>query len=1033
MTNKVDLTALRKAAHRRINDIERKWGKSVLHLAYHAALPVALNADFLHLLRINFFLDPPEMLSYTTEADLLLSSFCHEIGEGLYEIDSTTRDLLLEGLIKVYGQERTRDVATLLWQYSENFMPWDRQPGLLRAQQLTALNFLDPLEAKRWFETAETSTHIGSSTDREWFVAMNQSLQKQTPLIENAQRAKIFDLFINLEYTLRDLMIPIFESKYGAELPKQFERILNQDTIPLMFSAKLISEERGLFQQFFRSQKTYEQVIEATFSVGKIRNTLIHQDLKLNFMNIQEIQEQILWLLDVLQDAQHLIDTRLLSSQPSKLQQRIYEFIRSYIQSEGVSPTHREIGQAMKIASTGHVDYHLSILEKKGYIQREPKARGIRLTPQSRLGMPILGRVTDGELEIFNKDAILEVSKFPLDQWLEKLQKASEQQVLYQIFLQAVQELTDSGYNQIFLLSRNDSTNDEICLVADLIDQGKVTYDIASWNGLIGEAIKSNRTIVVRDVLNDSSYINAERTTRSELAVPFLHPTTGHVMGVLNIESSRYNAFSSVIVEQVETLAVAMAKKIERFDEKTITPVYTNKTLYYSCFVFYTDEDRGFAERLHADLQSRGVQCWSPDSFEIGTTYRKNFDKFIDTCDRFIFILSKHAIQSSWVEYAVEAVLDKETREHKSMLFPVRLDDAIMSTSMAWAALIRRQRYIGDFTQWMEPLIYQQAFEHLLRDLLQKKDPSREADNFNAITYNSCFISYSNKDEALARRLYTDLQTHGVRCWFAPADMKIGDKIRSRIDEAIHVQEKLLLLLSEHSVASDWVESEVEVALEKEQQQHRNVLFPLRLDESVLLTTQPWAAKVRRTRHIGDFTHWTNPQAYQQAFERLLNDLVTSPDTKTQKAIEVFYSYAKEDEALAKELQKHLVLLKRQKIIADWHPGLITLAGGTPDEQVMQHLNAARIILLLVSPDFIFSEEHGNLEVERAMERGRAREAMIVPINLRNIDNWENMPFGDLLSLPRNGLPVIEWSNRDAAFAEIAREIRGVVERFAKS
>ena len=63
------------------------------------------------------------------------------------------------------------------------------------------------------------------------------------------------------------------------------------------------------------------------------------------------------------------------------------------------------------------------------------------------------------------------------------------------------------------------------------------------------------------------------------------------------------------------------------------------------------------------------------------------------------------------------------------------------------------------------------------------------------------------------------------------------------------------------------------------------------------------------------------------------------------------------------------------------------------------------------------------------MERGQAREAVVIPISLRNIDNWRNTPFGELLALPRNGKPVIEWSNRDAAFAEITKEIRGVVER----
>jgi hypothetical protein len=71
----------------------------------------------------------------------------------------------------------------------------------------------------------------------------------------------------------------------------------------------------------------------------------------------------------------------------------------------------------------------------------------------------------------------------------------------------------------------------------------------------------------------------------------------------------------------------------------------------------------------------------------------------------------------------------------------------------------------------------------------------------HSIQYFSVFISYSSKDEIVAKRLHEDLQANGVRCWFAPEDLKIGDKIRTRIDEAIHLQDKLLLLLSEHSLA----------------------------------------------------------------------------------------------------------------------------------------------------------------------------------------------------------------------------------------
>jgi uncharacterized protein YjbI with pentapeptide repeats len=151
------------------------------------------------------------------------------------------------------------------------------------------------------------------------------------------------------------------------------------------------------------------------------------------------------------------------------------------------------------------------------------------------------------------------------------------------------------------------------------------------------------------------------------------------------------------------------------------------------------------------------------------------------------------------------------------------------------------------------------------------------------IQYHSLFISYSSKDETQARCLYADLQASGVRCWFAPEDLKIGDRFHARINEAIHIQDKLLLLFSKHSIQSDWVEIEVRAALEKEHRQNRNVLFPVCLDSSVRETSQAWAAMLRQSRHIGDFTNWTDPQAYQQAFERLLRDLKKADEQQNQE------------------------------------------------------------------------------------------------------------------------------------------------------
>jgi hypothetical protein len=141
------------------------------------------------------------------------------------------------------------------------------------------------------------------------------------------------------------------------------------------------------------------------------------------------------------------------------------------------------------------------------------------------------------------------------------------------------------------------------------------------------------------------------------------------------------------------------------------------------------------------------------------------------------------------------------------------------------------------------------------------------------LQYYSCFISYSSRDEALAQRLHADLQDKGVRCWFAPEDLKIGDEFRSRIDESIQVYNRLLLILSEHSVKSRWVQKEVETAFDKEGKENRIVLFLIRIDEAVMHSAVGWAADIRRQRHIGDFQQWKDHDGYEKAFQRLLRDL----------------------------------------------------------------------------------------------------------------------------------------------------------------
>ena len=145
----------------------------------------------------------------------------------------------------------------------------------------------------------------------------------------------------------------------------------------------------------------------------------------------------------------------------------------------------------------------------------------------------------------------------------------------------------------------------------------------------------------------------------------------------------------------------------------------------------------------------------------------------------------------------------------------------------------------------------------------------------------------------------------------------------------------------------------------------------------------------------------------------------------TTKSLEVFYSYAHKDEDLREELETHLSLLKRQKLITGWYDREIS-AGKEFKNEIDSHLNTAHIILLLVSPAFMASDYCFDKEMTRAMERHEAKDARVIPVILRPIE-WHDAPFGKLKALPRDGKPVTIWSNRDEAFLDVAKGIRQVV------
>jgi len=98
-----------------------------------------------------------------------------------------------------------------------------------------------------------------------------------------------------------------------------------------------------------------------------------------------------------------------------------------------------------------------------------------------------------------------------------------------------------------------------------------------------------------------------------------------------------------------------------------------------------------------------------------------------------------------------------------------------------------------------------------------------------AIEFYSCFISYSHQDEGFSQRLQSRMRSANLRVWYAPEDMKGGKKLHEEIFRAIQIHDKLLLVLSENSMKSEWVTTEIRRARKVEREENRRKLFPIRL------------------------------------------------------------------------------------------------------------------------------------------------------------------------------------------------------------
>lgn len=144
------------------------------------------------------------------------------------------------------------------------------------------------------------------------------------------------------------------------------------------------------------------------------------------------------------------------------------------------------------------------------------------------------------------------------------------------------------------------------------------------------------------------------------------------------------------------------------------------------------------------------------------------------------------------------------------------------------------------------------------------------------------------------------------------------------------------------------------------------------------------------------------------------------------KKLNIFLSYAHEDEAMKTQLDKNLIMLKKSDKVNVWQDRHI-MAGVEWDEAIAKELAAADIILLLISVDFNNSQYIWDKELKIALERHKKKEARVIPVILRTCE-WSEMPYARLQALPTGARPITSFADADVAYTDVAKGIRMVVD-----
>lgn len=146
--------------------------------------------------------------------------------------------------------------------------------------------------------------------------------------------------------------------------------------------------------------------------------------------------------------------------------------------------------------------------------------------------------------------------------------------------------------------------------------------------------------------------------------------------------------------------------------------------------------------------------------------------------------------------------------------------------------------------------------------------------------------------------------------------------------------------------------------------------------------------------------------------------------------LSLFFSYSHVDEKYRDELEIHLAMLKRERVISVWHDRRIT-AGEDIDDKIDANLENADIILLMVSPHFLASDYCYEKEMSLAIEKHNSGKAVVIPVIVHPCD-WHNSAFGNLRATPTDGKPISKFPNIHDAYLCVVQDLRLAAERLSQ-